>query len=455
MKRTFKKLFQLSGLGIATLLSSQVHAAGYKLEFQSASILSDSGEAAVVEDAGTNWYNAAGLVYLPRQFVGSLINLYAPSTFSGNVNAPSTINQLPPPLNLFANNFKANGTASSHADSLLPALHYALPLNHRWALGLSIVPAWGFTEDYGESSLLRYNLTRVYTKTIDISPSVALRINDQWSIGLGPDFHYFSAESKSHVRTEGNLLPSPPFPPNTRVGTFGDSITRFTGDKWGYGGHIGVLYRYDDSTRIGLHYRSKIMMNLEGFSDFGTDSLGFFESNIFKLAIPLPPVTTLSIYHDMTPCWALMGTIAYDQWSVLRDYHAKNVIQPPTTPGSTTGVIIPDVVVQQHMHNTFDLSMGTHYKFNEKWMLRFNVKYLQTPTTTEFRDTNFPDGPKLGFQIGSRYQINPCLAVDMIYGHVFVKTVGINDVNPVSGAIANGRERTSIDLVGGQIVWNF
>jgi long-chain fatty acid transport protein len=447
MKRIFtfnKLLYLLSELGLTTLLSAQVHAAGYKLEFQSASILADSGEAAVVEDAGTNWYNAAGLVYLPQQLVGSLINLYAPTTFSGTDTAPSTLNQFGPPISLFASNLTANGTASSHPDSLLPAIHYSLPLNPRWAVGLSIVPAWGFTEDYGESALVRYNETRVYTKTLDIAPSVAFKINNQWSVGIGPDFHYFSVESKTHVRTEGTLPPV--------IGTVGDSISRFSADNWGYGGHVGVLYRFDDTTRVGLNYRSKMMMDLDGTSDFGLDGGSLFETRAFKLGIPIPPTTTLSLYHDMTPCWALMGTIAYDQWSVLRDYHAKNYIQPPT-PTNPSG-ILPDVVVQQNMHNTFDLSLGTHFKFNEKWMLRANVKYLQTPTITAFRDVNFPDGPKLGFQIGTRYQMNPRLAMDLIYGHVFVKTVGIHDVNPVSNAVASGQSRTSIDLIGGQIVWN-
>ena len=71
------------------------------MEFQSASILADAGEAAVVEDAGTNWYNSAGLVYLPRQVVFSAINVYAPTKFTGLAVAPTTI---PPPFSAFGRN---------------------------------------------------------------------------------------------------------------------------------------------------------------------------------------------------------------------------------------------------------------------------------------------------------------------------------------------------------------
>lgn len=428
---------KIIGLALLTVFPYSAHASGYKVEFQSASVLADAGEAAVVEDAGTNWYNSAGLVYLPLQVVFSTIDVYAPASFSGRVTAPST---LPPQFAAFGRNFATGGTSSSHPNSVLPALHYSIPINDRFTFGLSAVPAWGFAEEYIENSILRYNLTRVYTKTIQIAPSLAMKVNDHWSFGLGPDFHYFSVESRSHVRTEGAFPFGTPF----------DSISRFSGDRWGYGAHAGVLYRFDDATRIGLNYRSKIVMNLNGYSNFSFSGGRSFQSKSFRLGVPLPPSTTLSIYHDMTPCWAVMGTLAYDQWSVLKQYRAKGYIQPISP---TAATVIP-VTLQQNMSNTIDVSAGTHFKLTDKLMLRGSVKYEPTPTISQFREVSFPDGPKLGFQIGSRYQMSKKIALDFIYGHVFVKTVRINDVNPVTGAVANGQSRNAVDLLGGQIVWS-
>jgi long-chain fatty acid transport protein len=438
-----KKLFRLSALGLLAL-SSQLYAAGYKLEFQSASVLADAGEAAVVEDAGTNWYNAAGLTYLPLQVVMSGIDVYAPTTFNGTVTAPSTLNQFGPPVSLFADNFVGEGKASSHPNSFLPAIHLSAPVCKNIALGLSVVPAWGFTEDYGEASLARYNITRIYTRTIDIAPSIAFQITPQWSLGIGPDAHYFSVQSKVRVRTEGTLAPL--------IGTPGDSSSRFTANDWAYGGHIGILFKYNEATRIGLNYRSRLNMHLTGDSSFTLDQGGFFETNTFKLPIGLPATTTLSAYHDMSPCWALMGTIAYDQWSSIQNYHARNYIQPPT-PDNPSG-ILPNVNLPQHMHNTVDLSIGTHYKLNDKLMLRASFKYEPTPTLDSYRNLDFPDGVKYGINIGARYQVNCKVALDFIYGHVFLPSTHINDVNPVSGALATGHNNTSIDLLGGQLVWN-
>lgn len=445
-----KRITKLSSLGFLALFASQVYASGYKMEFQSASTLSDAGDAAVVEDAGTNWYNSAGLVYLPMQVAMSTIDVYAPTVFHGSVSAPSTLNQFGPPISDFASNFSATGTASSHPNSVIPAMHLAYPMNDCIALGISFVPAWGFTEDYGENSMLRYNLTRVYTKTMDISPSLAWKINSQWSVGIGPDIHYFSAQSKTHVRTQSVA------PLILGFGTVNDSISRFTANDWAYGGHLGILFRMDDATRIGFNYRSKLMMHLDGFSSFGLDQVNnedmVFQTNTFQLPIPLPATSSLSVYHDMNPCWALMGTIAYDQWSSIQNYHAKNYIQPPT-PDNPSG-IIPNVIVPQKMHNTVDVSFGTRYKLNEKILLRASFKYEPTPTSSSYRYVNFPDGIKYGFQIGSRYQATNKVALDIIYGHVFVRSTHINDVNPVTNAVATGYQRTSINLLGGQLVWN-
>lgn len=424
-----KRYLTLYCLGLLFAIPN-TYAAGYKIEFQSASVLADSGDAAVVEDVGTNWYNSAGLVLLPQQIAASGIALYKPTNFGGTVFAPSPT----------GDNFFGNGGSSSYLKAFLPGFHYGVPFNlfnNCFAFGLSVVPAWGLLEEYGGQALLRYDLERVYTRTLEVEPSVAWKINNQWSVGIGPDFHYFALQLKNRARTQAI--------------TASDSISRVSVDKWGYGGHIGVLFRLSDCTRFGLNYRSKINMDLDGFSDFTLTGIAAFSTNQFRIAIPLPPVTTFSFYHEVNPCWAIMGTIAYDQWTVIRDLHGINYIRPPTQ-ANPTGLV--DVVFGTGYKNTFDFALGTHYKFSEKILGRFSIKYEQTPTSTKFRDVSFPDGEKLGINFGARYQINKCLAVDALYAHVFVRTVNINITEPLTFVTVNGHSRDSADIFGAQIVWN-
>ena len=419
MRRILKAL-GFGSLAMVMGWSTQTYASGYKVEFQSASTLADGGDAAVVEDAGTNWYNSAGLIDLHQQLAVSFIHLYEQTMFTGTSFAPS----------LTVPSFFGSGKASSYNNVELPGIHYALPFMDKFAFGVSLVPAWGLVQDYGDRSLVRYDLSRVYTRTIDIAPSFAYKFDCHWSLGLGPDFAYFTIQEKNHSRV-------------TPV----DSISRIVASNWGYGGHAGLLYHYDDATRVGLNYRSKIAQHLTGYSDFVLSGIASFQTNRFSVNLPHPPTTSLSIYRDVTPCFALMATVNWDQWSVIRDVHGINYIQPPV--GALTSIYQP-----LDYSNTFDVGIGTKYKINDDLTLRGSIKYEQTPTRDKYRDLNFPDGEKLGFNFGARYQLVKKVALDFIYAHVFTRTVPMNITEPVTIVTTKGHLDNTIDLIGAQVVWD-
>lgn len=425
MKGILKLLFSIGGIS-AALFASCAYASGFKMEFQSASVLADAGDAAVVEDAGTNWYNSAGLVYLPQQLVLGGMYVYNPTIFKGTATAPTIIPRVPP---IFT--FRASGEVSSHNNVYVPLLHYSLPLGDCAAFGLSIVPSWGLLENYGDNSITRYDANRIYTRSLQISPSIAIRLGSQWSFGIGPDAHYWYLSLKNHVRTQ----------PLTR----GDSIARSNGDDWGYGFHAGVLFRPWECTRIGLNYRGKIVNTLRGYSLFNFYLGRTFETNNFRLKINMPPVTALSVYHEINPCWALMGTISYEQWSVIKNLHGLNFMTPTGVPAS--------VVLRQNFSNTFDFSLGTHYRLNPKILFRASVKYLQTPTQNRYRDIIFPDQAKIGLNLGARYQYKCNVAFDVVYAHVWVRDAKINYTNTFF-ANSNGHVSSHLDIFGGQVVWS-
>lgn len=429
MIKSKKSRLGLSVLSALALLSTQAYAAGYKLEFQSPSVLADGGDAAVVNDASTNWYNSAGLVYLPQQLVLGVTDVYQQTVFNaGTSTAPSAV-----PTASYVNNAS---TAASFPNAILPAIHYSVPFKNRFAFGVSVVPAWGLLEKYGETSDVRYNLSKVGTKTLDIAPSLAFKFNEQWSGGVGPDFHYFYLQSRVHVRTQ---------PLTTH-----DSISRYDASNWGRGWHAGLLYKINEATRVGLNYRSKIVMNMTGGSDFALSGVTGYHTNLFKVNIPLPPTTSLSIYHDVTPVWAVMGTLAYDQWSVIQYYYGQNIIQPSLSGGS----MLSNAVLTQNFRDTVDVSVGTHYKLNDQWLLRGSLKYEPTPTVDAYRALSFPDADKLGVNLGARYQVSKKVAFDFIYSHVFTRYAHINDVNPLTGATTSGHTSTEINLAGAQLVWD-
>lgn len=445
MKGTFKKALRLSSFGLLAVLTTQAYATGYRLPFQSPAVLAESGDAAIVTDASTNWYNSAGLTRLPQQLVLSATGISAHSKFSGSVFAPNAVSPTGPAV-VFPR-YAASGSSSSHTRTTLPAIHYALPIDCNWSVGLSIVPAWGFIEDYGNDSILRFNIQRIYTKTIQIAPSIAWKLNDQWSFGLGPDFHYMSALYRARVNT---VVVSPPGPFNA-----GESTTRYTADNWGHGAHIGAMWQAMPNLRVGLNYRTKIVMDLDGYSAFDGRSanlpgVNYFESPDFGIRLTLPPVWSLGATYDVNPCWSVNANINYDQWSIIKNYYATGY----AIVNATAGAFTENVTLPQQFRDAVEIGVGSHFQVNPNWLIRGSMKYVGTPTRDAYRDPLFPDGEKFGVQIGTRYMFNKCLGFDLVYGHVFIRTVDINARNPVTAATATGSSKGSIDFLGGSVIWN-
>lgn len=439
MRRMLKKGLGLSSLGILALLTTQVYAAGYKVEFQSASTFADAGDAAVVDDASTNWYNSAGLVLLPQQLVSSGTLAYAPTLFSGTAVAPNVLASPRVPIPPFI----GSGRASSHTTVVLPSFHYAYPIDASWSLGFSAVPAWGLIENYGQHSLLRYTGYSIYSKSMDLEPSIAWRFNDNWSFGIGPDFHYFSSSTNFAI--------------NTMVGPLGftDSLEHYNGHDWAFGAHAGILFQWGPCIRVGLNYRSKLVERLEGDSGFD-GQIGHlppganFTTHDFVFRVPLPPVTTLSGYWAVTPALALVGSVEYEQWDIVQNINATGIaaLSPVTLGGVEVNTLLP-----QLYSNTWDFALGAKYAWSDEIMLRGSVKYLGTPTDNRVRTPLFPDAEKLGLQLGAHYQYNRYLGFDGAYGHAWFRTVPIHAENPLTGAVSDGRVRTSADIFAAGIVW--
>ncbi len=432
MERHWKKLSLSICIGCITSLCAPTYASNYKLEFQSASTLADGGDAAVINDASTNWYNSAGIVYLPQQLVLSAIQGYNVAKFSGTATTPGQ-----------SFIYTQSGNATSYQSPLLPGLHYVKPINTRLSFGLTAAPAWGLGQNWGEStSIVRYNMTKLYTKSVDISPSLAWKINDKWSIGAGPDFNYFTLQFTS----KGLLEPS-----ISTIAPNNDAVSHISAQQWGFGGHVGVMFVPTETTRIGLNYRSKLSARLLGDSGLSVAGGYSFSNRQFQYYTLFPATTSLSLYHDLNQQWALMGTITYDQWGSLAYNKARNYqsIPLPSNPLGTVNVADP-----LKYNNTFDYAVGTHYKYNNNWLLRGALRFLGSPTHTTTRNITAPDAPKLAAVIGGRYTINSQLACDLVYTHIFWKKTYINNTNLVTGTNTDGSVTTSTDMAGAQLVWS-
>jgi long-chain fatty acid transport protein len=124
------------------------------------------------------------------------------------------------------------------------------PLSEDWRVGFSVNVPSGFGSDYGDDWAGRYYTDSFSLVYVGATPSVAYRINDQWSLGGALNITYSYSKSKSRINN-----PEP---------GLGDGKLEYEGDSVGVTGSLSLLYQWTERTRIGLAYTGETSSDTEG-----------------------------------------------------------------------------------------------------------------------------------------------------------------------------------------------
>lgn len=433
--RPLKALLYATGL---VALSTDAFASAFQLWEQDGASVGNfhAGYAAEASDASTAFYNPAGLTrFKNQQLVFAGAGVFTSVKYQGTVSVNQLENTGPQPV-----------TAQGGTVGLIPALHFATPMNDYLGFGFSVDVPFGLKADYGKSTLLRYITTESSVMVVDISPSIAIKVTNKASIGLGPDVQVMKGEFD-------------------QVGTYADETMDSDGinqaTDTGYGYHAGVLYEFTPETRAGLSYHSQVVHHLTGTSSFTGPLAEALDANIHsrraKVNITLPPYTALSAYHQLNSAWALMGSVIYTQWSTIQNLILQNVagielIEDVPTPSTSIVVVVP-----QHFRNTWNVTVGADYFATDQITLRGGVGIDQTPTRDAYRNVQMPDNNRFVVAFGGHYQASKAIGLDLGWMHVFLQNASIAPPPQVTGAevgVTNGTVKSGADVISGQVTWD-
>jgi len=392
----------------STALAATAGAAGFALQERSTSGLGRafSGEAAIGDDASAMASNPAILHLLGDNALSSGFSYIVP-----DVKVKGTANPGAVP---------ASDSGPAQA-AVVPYLYASQKLNDQWALGLAVHSRFGLSTEYGQNFPSASLARKSEITTIYISPKVSYQLTNDLSIGAGFDAIYADGELSSTVPGS-----------NTH-------ILDLAGDDWAYGYNLGVLYRLNEKTRIGLSYHSSIDVDLEGSvdTDTGVPSLllppgGSVDGNV---EVELPDTIELSVHHQVNERFAVHGDVLWTKWSSF-----DNLTIETDNGGSNN--------TPENWKDTFRLAVGATYKHDDKWTFRAGFAYDESPVkTSEFRTLRIPDADRYWLSVGATYQINDCYSVDFGYAHIFAKTVDITEAVPGAGTF-DGEASGSVDIIG-------
>ncbi len=131
---------------------------------------SNAGEGVIAQDASVAAFNPAGIMMLDdSEWMVTAIGIYTKVEFEQEAGTTVAGND--------------GGDAGSFAPGA--SLFYANPINEKWGFGFAFNALSGAVLEYDEGFVGRYWAEEVDLLIVAAVPSLAFRLNDQWSFSLG------------------------------------------------------------------------------------------------------------------------------------------------------------------------------------------------------------------------------------------------------------------------------
>ena len=314
---------------------------------------------------------------------------------------------------------------------------------------------FGLATKYDKDWVGRYHAVESDVMTININPAIAIKVTDKLSLGLGVSAQYIDATLSSMV--DGGLVyysqtGDASYVSNTNF----DILAENTGDDWGYGFNLGILYELSDRTRIGAAYRSEIKHQLEGqlkAKDFPAALAAFssaFATQDITADLTLPATASFSVYHQLTDKLAIMGDITWTGWS---SFDKLTIDFEETFAGATSST------TTENWDDTWRYSLGMSYQATEEWILRTGVAFDETPISDQYRTPRIPGEDRIWLSFGAGYHFSDRLSMDAAYAHLFVADSKMEKYattpEDTSRGTVVGEYENSVDIISLQVSYNF
>jgi long-chain fatty acid transport protein len=402
-----------------------------------------AGAAAAAQDASTIFFNPAGMALQSGHQLQVGAHYIIPKAEFKNQGSTTVLGT---PL--------TGGDGGDGGDpALVPNLFYRHDFNDKWKAGIGITAPFGLVTEYDNGWVGRYHALKSELATININPSVAYRINDQWSVGAGVSFEYADAELSNAVDW-GTILVGGGFAPPTASQNL-DGTATVEGDDWGIGANVGLMFQPLDTTRFGLHYRSSVDHTLEGNATFNTPAAAAAAAQAAGLVnttvtadVTLPDIVSFSAYHAFNERWAILADVTWTNWSHLNELRIK------------FGTGADDSVTTLDWEDAWRYSLGAIFKPTAPWELRAGVAFDESPIPNARRRTpRIPGADRIWVTVGAGYRFSEMITVDFAYGHLFVDDPKVDkDIteaeNRLRGALV-GEYDASVDIISAAVSFQF
>ncbi|ELC0657637.1 outer membrane protein transport protein [Vibrio fluvialis] len=428
--KTNKKFLSIAvACGLASV-SNLTQAAGFQLAEYSATGLGRAyaGEAAIADNAGSQWRNPAMLTYLKGTQI-SAGALYV----NPNVDVEGDVS--------FYGSTSSTSSSDYANDAVIPNFYISHQVNKKWALGLAFGTNYGMETELDSGFAASHFGDEAMVTTMEANANIAYQLTETVSIGGGIRYvmgeGHFGAKSPSQTEALGL--------------TKGTTLKYMEGDDTSWGWQAGAAWQMTPNNRVGFAYKSEVDLKLSGSANMYVQSYGKVLSDTGYMMLTLPATAELSTYHQLTDQFALHTSINWTDWSSFEKLQAEL---------DTMGTVM---VKEENWKDNYRFAVGATYQVDPKLALRSGVAYDTAAVSTKNRTITIPETDRIWLSVGAGYDVTEQLTLDAAFTYIFAKDADIlesrgydsdNSAEKVGGQF-DGQMTGNVWIVGVQASYRF
>lgn len=376
--------FGCASLGVVLVATAGANAGGFAIREQSATGQGSSfaGIAAGGALSSMYWNPAAMTQYESKAFEvgGAGIIPKASHTYTSSTVA-TTLGGVNAAYRNGADNSGDPAFVPSTYTSwqLTPQLWAGVAINTPYGLGVTFENAWAGAR-YATSSSL---------KSLNVSPSLAYKINDMISIAVGIQAQYMDVYYSGAVPGAG--------------------ISYLSGKGYGFGYTLGATITPTATTKIGIGYRSAIDQDINGAKS------GLASGSIYT-TLNLPDLLSIGLRQGITDRLTLLAGYERQNWGRIGTAVVYN----------GNGTVATSLPFQYS--DSWYASIGAEYVIDASWTVRAGIGFEKSPITDDVRTPRLPDNDRTWYSFGTSYKPAGLkgFVFDFGYSYIDVKDTPIN-----------------------------
>ena len=212
--------------------------------------------------------------------------------------------------------------------------------------------------------------------TYYFNPTIAYKINDNLSVGLGVSYVYATVDMTKTI--PWGLL-------NPALISFPSGTNELKGTGNGFNADLGVIYKPIDKLSLGLSYRITTKIDFSGnatFSNVPAPLSQGFPGGTGTATLPMPGNLYFGVAYMLCSDLRIEANFQYVQWSA---YDKLQINIAPVTPYQGT------ITYAKKWNDEPILRIGAEYKLNENWTVRAGAIEDLTPQPASVTEPMLPD----------------------------------------------------------------